>query len=206
MLTERYLASVTNLPAILQKIVEGTAPDKFNREHLAGLGFGGSNDRAVIPLLKALGFLSPEGGPTARYHEYRDQSRSRQVLGEALLEAYGDLFTINENPTPKDRGVIEGKFKSTHSASDRVAQQQALTFFALLKLADLEAARSGRKPELPPDERTEALQSPPAVLPRGATPPAVALRYNIQVHLPPSKDVEVYNAIFKALREHLLVD
>ncbi len=29
------------------------------------------------------------------------------------------------------------------------------------------------------------------------------LHYNIQIHLPATKDVEVYNAIFKALREHV---
>jgi hypothetical protein len=31
-----------------------------------------------------------------------------------------------------------------------------------------------------------------------------ALHYNIQIHLPSTKDVEVFNAIFKSLREHLL--
>ena len=29
------------------------------------------------------------------------------------------------------------------------------------------------------------------------------LHYNIQVHLPATKDIEVYNAIFKSLKEHL---
>jgi hypothetical protein len=29
------------------------------------------------------------------------------------------------------------------------------------------------------------------------------LHYNIQIHLPATKDVEVYNAIFKSLKEHL---
>jgi hypothetical protein len=30
------------------------------------------------------------------------------------------------------------------------------------------------------------------------------LHYNIQIHLPATKDVEVFNAIFRSLREHLL--
>ena len=30
------------------------------------------------------------------------------------------------------------------------------------------------------------------------------LHYNIQIHLPATKDVEVFNAIFKSLKEHLL--
>jgi hypothetical protein len=30
------------------------------------------------------------------------------------------------------------------------------------------------------------------------------LHYNIQIHLPATKDIEVFNAIFKSLKEHLL--
>ena len=33
---------------------------------------------------------------------------------------------------------------------------------------------------------------------------APGLHYNIQIHLPATKDVEVYNAIFKSLKEHLI--
>lgn len=35
------------------------------------------------------------------------------------------------------------------------------------------------------------------------TPQISGLHYNIQIHLPATKDAEVYNAIFKSLREHL---
>ena len=226
MLTQRYLTSISNLPDIMKKIIEGTAPERFNREHLAGIGFAGSNDRAVIPLLKDLEFLTSEGVPTTRYHAYRDQSRSKAVMGEAVLVAYKDLFTINEKPTQKDRAAIEGKFKSTHNATDRVARQQAATFYALLKLADLDAARTSQSTSISPDESTSNDESPELlsndenIMPPPKNededtdsssipppkPPAVELRYNIEVHLPPTKDIEVYNAIFKALKEHLLVD
>lgn len=210
MLTNRYLASQANLPLIMQKIVEGTAPEKFTLEHLKGLGFRSSNDRAFVPLLKDLGFLAADGTPTNLYHDYRDKSRSTTIMAKALLETYADLFTINENPTQNDRPVIEGKFKSTHNATDRVAQQQAATFFALLKLADLPAAR--RAPPSPPaedrsgQEQAEVKDRPPSLSNRPVESGSLGLRYNIQVHLPPTKDPEVYNAIFKALREHLLVD
>ena len=210
MLTKRYLTSTTNLPKIMAKAVEGTAPEKFTREHLKGIGFGGSNDRAVIPLLKDLGFLAADGTPTARYHAYRDQSRSKEVMAEALIEAYKDVFTINETPTQRDRQVIEGKFKSAHNVTDRVAQLQAMTFFALLKLADLQAARgtSPRPPSTakkPKQQEVPEAETPPSPDTRHKSTP-LDLRYNIEVHLPATKDVEVYNAIFKALREHLLVD
>jgi len=55
MLTTRYMTSTKNLPAIMQKIVDGTAPPKFTVAHLKAIGFKSSNDQGVIPLLKDLG-------------------------------------------------------------------------------------------------------------------------------------------------------
>jgi hypothetical protein len=99
MLTSRYMTSVKNLPAIMTKIIEGTAPPKFTNAHLKGLGFKSSNDLGVIPLLKDLKFLTADGVPTSRYHDYRDPSKSKAVMAAALKEAYEDLFHITEKPT-----------------------------------------------------------------------------------------------------------
>lgn len=159
----------------------------------------------MIPLLKALGFLASDGSPTARYHDYRDHSQSRAVLGQALREAYGDIFTIKANPTQTDRPLIEGKFKSTHNTSERVAQLMANTFFALLALADVHSSSAKAKTETKPETEAESMplaagvQREPA-----ATSHRPTLHYNIQIHLPATKDVEVFNAIFKSLKEHLL--
>ena len=141
MLTKRYLTSIKNLPAIMTKIVEGTAPKKFTMAHLKSLGFTSSNDRGVLALLKDLGFLSEDGTPNQRYHDYRDTSRSGAVMAEALRDAYEELFHINEKPSSSDREAIQGKFKSENNVSDRVAQQSTSTFMALLELADLDARR-----------------------------------------------------------------
>lgn len=205
MLTKRYLPSTKNLPPLMEQIIKGTAPENFNLQHLKGIGFPSSNDRPIIPLLKDLGFLTDTGAPTARYHAYRDNARSRTVMGEALLDAYGDLFHVNANPTNNDREAIKGKFKSAHNATDRVAEAQTATFYALLRLADLSRARTaktGAAPILPrrDSETTEIIQIKEKV---DAVAP-LELRYNIEIHLPATKDVEVFNAIFKSLKEHLL--
>lgn len=202
MLSKRYMSSTKNLSAIFKKIADGTAPSKFTVAHLKGIGFKSSNDQAVIPILKDLGFLTADGTPTARYHVYRDPSRSRAVMAESLRQAYEELFHITEKPTPSDRKAIEGKFKSAHNVSDRVAELQAMTFLALLSLADLSApttALQGKKVE-PESERSPNIkkdeESPPVRI--------SGLHYNVQIHLPATKDVEVFNAIFKSLKEHLL--
>lgn len=205
MLTSRYMTSVKNLPAILQKVVDGAAPSKFTNAHLKGIGFKSSNDLGVIPLLKDLGFLTPDGTPTKQYLDYRDKSKSKQVLGEAVRQAYEDLFHINEHLTESDRAAIIGRFKSAHNVTDSVAERQAMTFLALLKLADVSISS---KPRPKPQEGTEEKKKPEEIQGAKPQPPTAfsGLRYNIEIHLPATKDVEVYNAIFKSLKEHLLDD
>jgi hypothetical protein len=198
-----YVQVYGQLPDLFKRISDGQAPDKFTVQYLKDLGFQSTNHRAVIPLLKSLGFLSADGVPTARYHAYRDHSQSRKVMGQAVREAYSDLFTIKAHPTDADRALIEGKFKSAHNTSERVAKLMASTFYSLLPMADLAAATPGATLE----KKAEPEPIPPTVHQPGkhdhlATPPT--LHYNIQIHLPATKDVEVFNAIFKSLREHLL--
>lgn len=209
MLTKRYLPSTKNLSGILNKVVDGVAPPKFTTDHLKSIGFASSGDRGVIPLLKDLGFLSADGTPTPRYLEYRDRSRSRAVMAEALREAYEEIFHIREIPTSADRGAIEGLFKSKHNSTDRVAQLQAMTFYALLGEADLKAGSfAPSMPKLvsqappPPDAESVSVNGASSApeLRRLTT----ELHYTIQVHLPATKEIEVYNAIFRSLRENLL--
>jgi hypothetical protein len=202
-LTNAYVLPTNRIPDLFSKIRDGQAPERFSQLLLKDWGFTSTNDRAFIALLKALGFLSADGKPTQRYHAYRDHSRSQQVMGAALRDAYGDIFLIKERPTSSDRAAIEGKFKSFHNVSDNVASLMAKTFLALLPLADLTqkdvvaatAPRAETKP--PPTEPPTSGVSPPAN--------AAGLYYNIQIHLPATKDVEVYNTIFKSLREHVFI-
>lgn len=214
-LTDAYVQTHGQIPEFFSTLSQGQAPPQVTNQYLRDLGFTSTNHRAYIPLLKALGFLSADGAPTARYHLYRDGSQSRRVLGEAIKQAYGDLFVIRSNPTDADRPLIEGKFKSSHNVSDIVAKRMTNTFLALLPLADLSA--SSTQPSLAPSslngiDPSSAQESAMAASSAVASDPVrpsvsggrASLHYNIQVHLPATKDIEVYNAIFKSLREHLL--
>ncbi len=91
----------------------------------------------------------------------------------------------------------------------------ASTFFSLLDMADLtEGGASppapedkdddGEQPDAPPPSKERETHPPPAPTPAAAHPARPSLHYNIQIHLPATKDVEVFNAIFKSLRAHLL--
>lgn len=205
MLTNRYLNSSKNIPAIFQKIIAGTAPERFTQEHLKGIGFGASNDRAIIPLLKDLKFLTADGAPTQRYHNYRNSSISKKVLGEAIREIYNDLFHINAQPSANDKEAFVGKFKSVHNVSDQVAGFMANTFLALLSIADIKdtsAIVTTKSTEVRPHENIP-IEPIKDKIPQNAEG-ILSLRYNIEIHLPATKDIEVYNAIFKSLKQHLI--
>ena len=198
-----YTQAYGVLADFFNKIRDGQAPDKFVNQNLKDLGFKSNNHRPFVLLLKALGFLTADGTPTKRYHDYRSHAQSKQIMGEALKEAYSDLFLIKSNPTAADKPLIEGKFKSFHNTSDNVAGLMTKTFYALLDLADLDFDSSKVKKTIkvvPEEEEAEKLRK----IINDKSHSSVGLHYNIQIHLPATKDLEVYNAIFKSLKDHLL--
>ncbi len=198
-----YTQAYGVLADFFNKIRDGQAPDKFVHQQLKDLGFKSNNHRPFIPLMKSLGFLTADGTPTKRYNDYRSHALSKQVMGEALKEAYSDLFLIKAKPTAADKSLIEGKFKSFHNTSDNVAGLMTKTFYALLDLADLETDKSStKKPQPKEDETDKEDESDKQKKQKGNS--VIGLHYNIQIHLPATKDLEVYNAIFKSLKDHLL--
>ena len=208
MLQKKYLNGNKNQIAIMRKIIEGTAPEKFTSEHLKKLGFASSNDRAIIPILKELKFLSEDSTPTKRYHDYRNEAKSKQVLGEALKEAYSDIFHLTEKPTQADKQAISGLFKSTHNVSEQIAGLMANTFLIFLSIADISNSKTTKnEPEKAKNEPQETAKNDTKPETSDNTKPSKIipnLRYNIEIHLPATKDIEVYNSIFKSLKEHLL--
>ena len=199
------------LEQFFEKLREGQAPDKFTRTFLADLGFKSSNWVAAIGLLKGLGFLSPEGSPTVKYMDFLDKTKWGKILAEAVKDAYSDIFTIKRDPTDSDVGIIAGKYKSTYNMPEKQADLCAHTFLALLRLCDKDVLLSKQ-----PDRSSESLQDSEEIQKsqqeptevsqseRRVTANPVSLNYNIQIHLPATKDMEVYNAIFKSLRDHII--
>lgn len=202
-----YLTSFKNTEAILRAIESAQAPPRFTQKFLEGLGFPNTNDRMMINMLKALGFLDDSGVPTARYHQYLDQTQSALVLAEGIRLAYEDLFRINRNAQNMSKTEIKNKMKtlSEGAYTDRVLDQMAGTFTTLAKLADFTQ-------QLTSDQANEATvmeEQKPDVQPDRSTPvrtggqlPFASLQYSINIQLPESRDPAVYNAIFRALREN----
>lgn len=95
----------------------------------------------------------------------------------------------------------------SYNASDNVAGLMTKTFMALLDRSELNGNTSRNEEEFTvskDDPKSANINTNTQADSQTAIITAPSLHYNIQIHLPPTKDVEVYNAIFKSLKEHLI--
>jgi hypothetical protein len=205
---EAYSPQPGNIPKFLDAIQTAGVPSRVTVEFLKTLGFKSSNDRSLIRILKAIGFLDDNGTPTARYRDYRDPDKAGTVLADALRTAYDDVFLANTKAHDLSAEKLKGIIATKTNKGDRAVMEIARTFQALTKKADFAAVTVDAKdevpvPELPVDNRAGSTPAAP-LLKRSSSTSTTTFHYNIQIHLPTTTDITVYNAIFKSLRDNLL--
>lgn len=203
-----YLTSTKNLSGILNSIVGAQAPDKFTTRFLESLEYKSTSDRLIIGVLKSLGFLADDGRPTQRYFSYLDQSQSAIVLGQAIEEAYADLFRVNKTAHKMSKQEVVNKFKTLSQGqySESVLDKMAMTFTALCGLADFETKPAKQTAEGQTGEVEETSSAQTEQTSRKTTGGGLGISglvYNIQLILPESRDPKVYDALFESLKKHL---
>ena len=197
--TNAYMYTVKSLSQMFEAIQKAQVPPRFSHDFLKTLGFKSTNDRAFINVLKGLGFLDANSAPTQSYREYRDKKVAGAVLARQLRQAYRGIFLSNESAQDLSVEELKGKFATLTGKDDAVVQKMASTFKTLAGLADW------KKEAAPQPQPTgeEAVESPALeqVTPR---PSGFAFSHTIYINLPATRDIAVYDAIFKSIREHLL--
>lgn len=194
------------VPKIFDKIIEASQPERFTQDFLkTKLGFDSGSSRPVIPLLKKLGFIGSDGAPTALYAKFRnpDLDERGKAMATGLRTAYKEVYDRSEFA----HDLTKEKFKNMIvemtglGAGDATVNAIVGTFTNLKAYAKFDA-----EPAKPPSDvvpLTPKVDSPP--------PPAgtiqqhgLNLSYTINLNLPETTDVEVFNAIFRSLKENLL--
>lgn len=201
-----YIISNNKIEPILSRIRSAAKPERFNRETLATWGFTASNDRAMVAVMKGLGFITEAGAPTEYYDLLRDPNDWRYVLGERVRSAYSDLFAIDSNMHSAPEAEVKGAMlRITGKDEDSVSRYYS-TFKTLTGLAkfDPRPSRSNAAvPESDPEVSGPERAKPPAPAEDSGHRRRSEFHYNIQIHLPVTTDITVYNAIFKSLKENL---
>lgn len=198
MVSYHYMTSNNKISQIFDKIITAAQPAKFTYEVLKNMGFASSNDRGFLNVLKNLGFLTPDGVPTSYYSDLRDTSRSKKIIARQIKEYYKELFAINVNMNSVSDEEIKGAISRVTGKEEKDVKRMVATFKALCQYADFTSLSSEEeKNENTVTRENENVQAHEDL---EITPD---FHYNIQIHLPATTDISVYNAIFKSLKENL---
>lgn len=210
-LSTSYLVTTKNFDSIFAALLSAKAPNSLTTGFLKTLGFTSSNDSLYIRLFKDLGLIDQSNAPTEKYFKFLDQSESKKVMAECIEDAYSDLFAINKKAYELSETEVKNKFKTLTQGTkeDNILTLMAKTFKALSDYADwTKPTTTTPKTAAQPDKREEKhpeISKEPFIkhvpVPENKDKPS--LHYNIQIHLPETRDTAVYDAIFKSLKEHL---
>lgn len=203
------MMSNNKISSILDNIKSAAKPPKFTHEFLKKIGFSSTNDRAIIPLLKRLGFLTEDGTPTTFYDELRDATQHQFILADRIKVLYQELFQINTNIHSANEAEVKGAISRVTGKDETTVGRYFNTFKTLVGLARFDGSSSTTSSEL--QQKPQVVQSEPSANPEEQKPQKniksnPQFHYNIQIHLPATTDISVYNAIFKSLKENLLYE
>lgn len=187
---------------MLGKIKTAAVPDSFSQKFVEEtLLMKGGTAKATMPFLKKMKFVADDGKPTELYAAFRNDKKSGGAIAQAMNHLYQSLFKMNvavQSATDAEvRGLI---VESTGGEKDSVVTKFTLqTFKALKKLADFDQTVSTI-----PLDKDDASDEPGADKHDQHLVKRFGLSYTINLNLPPTRDIEVFNAIFKSLKNHLL--
>jgi hypothetical protein len=199
-----YLVSYKNLSVLFEKINSAKIPEKFTHNFLlTTIGLKGTNDRALIPLLRNLGFIDPSGTPTPAYRLLKGE-RQKAVLADGIKKAYGPLFDADQEANKLSGDRLKSLVAQIAGTDADLTSRIANTFSALTKLADFEAPTSDNQDDPKKDSSSDD-QTDKAIIDtdRGKSPKGLRteFHYNIQVQLPSNGTEETYLNIFNAIRK-----
>jgi hypothetical protein len=202
-----FMNAYGNVSKILNKIREAQTPPRFTQDFLeTSLGCSGGGARPFIPLAKRIGFLGADGVPTELYKSFRNPDQSKAAMTQAIKHGYKEIFARNEYANKLDRKGLENLLVQLTGLDQGNSMIRSIsgTFEALKGFADFEQTipppkapeQNGQGTALKLMEQDRHINHDKDI--------GLNLAYTINLVLPNTTDIAVFNAIFRAIRENLL--
>jgi hypothetical protein len=206
----QYTMVPGKLKDVFGKLRETGRPPRVNLTWLASLGFKSSNDRGLLRVLKFIHFVDDSDTPTSLWTQYRGVNH-KKVLAEAIRQGYAELFTMYPNAWARSNTELEHFFSTRTSAGKQVIDKTIATFKALCELADFADLAPISASEASILQDSDAQEVSVGRIDRTGAQEVfrglgtgVTININIQLTLPDTSDVTVYDSFFAALKKHLM--
>jgi hypothetical protein len=199
-----YVTAPGNIDKALRGIKSAATPERVTQDFVKTILQipGGSGDQ-ITSFLKKIGFANPDGTPSDIYKRFRNSATSGKAAADALRIGYSPLYIRNEYMHQLSDDKLKGLIIEETGLSEE--SNAMLWILAAIKGLKKHANWAGVATE------EEEKVSPPAI-PVGVREPTptrrggvgLNLSYTINLNLPATSDIAVFNAIFKSLKENLL--
>ena len=209
-----YITASGNIKKALTAIISAAIPELISQDFVKRfLKIPGGSGNQMTSFLKKINFADESGRPTALYRNFRDPSTSKKTLAKAIKHAYEPLYKRNESmhdlPDKELTILIRDETGQAHDSNP--VKMIFACIKALISEADFsqQNEETAQPPAIPPaladDENNNNLKDK-GNLPIKRDSLKFNIGYTINLNLPATPDSEVYNAIFKSLKQHLLCE
>lgn len=207
-----YMTSPGTVKTVLDKIIEAKTPERFTQDFLeTKLGAKGGSARPIIPLLKRIGFLQQDGSTTDLYKKFRNATTSQAAMAQAIKHGYAELFDRNEYAYELDKPKLTELVNEISGAEkgNTADYLTVNTFLNLKEYADfddsLDSIELGSNTAMPNlTIQNEPLHRQPLPLQNPQEEVPLSFSYTINLNLPETDDIKVFNAIFQSLNDTIL--
>ncbi len=199
-----YCTVPGKLSDFLKKIHDIGIPDKVTTRWLPTIGFGSTNDRSIIPVLKFVRLIEDSGIPSKVWRDYRGHGAGR-ALATAIQSAYPELFNTYPDAQTRSTDELKAFFRGHSTYGAQAVGKAVTTFQALCQNADFTSALSSHSAS-----PTAASEPPPIAPPPVSISPVVAngvtgpsLHIDIQIHISPEASTDQIEKIFESMSKYL---
>lgn len=203
-----YVLSEKRLVAFIQKIPTMGVPQKVDQSFLSAAGFTTENDQRFLSVLKFLNFIESNGTPKENYKNYRG-AKCKNVLANAIKSGYSELFNLYPNANTLVGNELKDFFSEKSMTGSVTVERIIMTFRALCKNADFSGSTSLAIEVDTDTSKEDTHKIPPKIekahqkIDPNYSSQTPIININIELSLPETKDSEVYDNLFAAMRKHL---
>jgi hypothetical protein len=195
-----YTTAPAKLRHLIEKIPDTGVPTRVTIKELEARGFRSSNDRSIIPVLRAINLITPDGVPTDAWQQFRNRAQSKAVMARLVRDAYRDLFDMYPDAHARSETDIRNFMVSRTRAGERAVQYMVATFKTLASLADF---GSEQAPYDPPTEEPLPSSRVTVKSNRGHVDVSPQIHVNLQIQIPETANAEMIDTIFRSMATNI---
>lgn len=209
MSTLPYVTAPGNVTKALDGIASAATPERVSQDFVKEiLKIPGGSGTQMAAYLKKIGMAASDGAPTSIYKRFRNPATRGEAAAALLKHGYTELYRRNEYMHELSDAKLKGLIiEVTGLEHDSSAVTCTVSCIKNIKAyADFEA----QVVEEEADEPEQGVPTQNSVSTQFQVPPnksagvGLNLGYTINLNLPATSDIAVFNAIFKSLKENLL--